>query len=302
MCCCATWRRRAWRGRDRRRFLLEHSGHAAVRALHRTRKARHGAAFGRLDGVDEDRAGQGEAVELRVGVVGVDPSSDWRDLDGLGPAYDRRGRQRRRVRLRRRTERVRRGRRRWVMSIFEIVPSSLPNGEFAAAWFDDEHQTWNDERLNMVGSLAGDWRVPRLQLVRPERGVTDVLYNPNALAVSGAVRERFSCFSELEFLPIAVEGCGPFFILRATATVEVTPGFSIQRSPTAGNIMVLHGFPTAYVPSTAFFRVRQPPDSAAGRAGYVVPCIYANAEGARAVEAACGAYLSARAVSTRVPS
>jgi hypothetical protein len=190
------------------------------------------------------------------------------------------------------------------MTVFEIKPSSLSNGELAAAWFDNEQRIWDDPRLHRVGSLAGDWDSPPFKLFRvAERGVTDVLFNPNALAVSSRVREELRPFSELEFLPIAVEGCGPFFVVHVTATVEVSVGFSTRRaSPPSGNIVELSEFPPGYVPPTSFFRVRQPADSSGGRAGYCLRAIYANETGAAAVEAACGAYLSARQLRERVPS
>jgi hypothetical protein len=121
-----------------------------------------------------------------------------------------------------------------------------------------------------------------------------VLYNPHGLAVSTRVREELRHFSEIEFLPVAVEGCGTFFLMHVTATVEVSPGFSVRRvTPPSGNVVELFEFPVGYVPSTAFFRVRQPADSAAGRAGYCLRRIYANEEGAGAIGASCGAYLDA---------
>jgi hypothetical protein len=183
------------------------------------------------------------------------------------------------------------------MSVFEIKPSSLPSGELAVAWFDDEPRLWDDERLHKVGALAGEWHAPRFRLFRAERGVTDVLFNPNALAVSAPVREALRRFSEIEFLPIAIEGCGSFFVVHVTATVEVTPGFSVRRAPPpSGNVVELSEFPVGYAPSTAFFRVRQPADSAGGREGYCLRAMYANDEGAGALEAACGAYLDVRAL------
>jgi hypothetical protein len=190
------------------------------------------------------------------------------------------------------------------MTIFEIKPSSLPNGEFAAAWFDDEQQTWEDERLDKVGALASTWTSPRLKVFRAaERGVTDVLFNPNALAVSARVREDLCRFPELEFLPIAVEGSDAFFVLHVTAAVEVSVGFSVRRAPPpSGNIVELSEFPVGYVPPSAFFRVRQPADSAGGRAGFCVRTIYVSEEGAGALAATCGTYLTARALHNRVPS
>ena len=110
------------------------------------------------------------------------------------------------------------------MSVFEVQPTSLPNGEFAAAWFDDESALWDDDRLHKARSLIEEWRAPSLRLFRPERGATDVLFNPNALAVSERVREELRRFSEVEFLPIAIEDCGTaFFVVHVTVAVEPLP-------------------------------------------------------------------------------
>jgi hypothetical protein len=189
------------------------------------------------------------------------------------------------------------------MTIFEITPSSLPDGQFTAAWFDDEQCTWDDDRLHKVGALADVWEAPRLKLFRPEGGATDVLFNPHALAVSTRVRDDLRRFPELEFLPVAIEGCRPFFVLHVLATVDVSIGFSVRRSPVqSGNVVELLEFPVGYVPPTSFFRVRQPADTSAGRVGHCFRRIYASEEGAGALEATCGAYLTARALRNRTPS
>lgn len=190
------------------------------------------------------------------------------------------------------------------MTIFEIKPALLSNGEFAAAWFDDEHRTWADDRLHKVDALAGDWNVPRFKLFRAAgRGATDVLFNPNALAVSARVREKLNRFPEVEFLPIAVEGVGSFFLFHVTVAVEVSLGFSVRRAPPPSrNIIELSEFPVGYVPPTALFRVRQPLDSAGGRAGYCLRTTYASEDGARALGATCGTFLIARALRDRTPS
>ena len=181
--------------------------------------------------------------------------------------------------------------------VFQLQPASLPNGEFAAAWFDDERALWDDDRLRKAGSLLGDWNPPRLQLFRPEHGSTDVLFNPNALAVSVGIREQLQMFAEIEFLPLSVVGLGMFFLLHVTATVEVSPEFSVRRAPPpSANIVELFAFPIGFTPSTAFFRVRQPADCAAGRAGYCLRSLYMSEAGARVLEATCGAYLNARAI------
>ena len=182
------------------------------------------------------------------------------------------------------------------MSVFEVQPTSLPNGEFAAAWFDDESALWDDDRLHKARSLIEEWRAPSLRLFRPERGATDVLFNPNAIAVSERVREELRRFSGVEFLPIAIEDCGSaFFVVHVTVAVEPLQEFSVRRAPPpSGNIVELFEFPTEYTPPADFFRVRQPTDSAAGPAGYCLRRIYVSDAGARALSAACGAYLEAR--------
>lgn len=183
------------------------------------------------------------------------------------------------------------------LKVFGVHASYLPNGELASAWFDNEQRTWDDERLHKVGSLANEWKSPHFQLYRAGRGVTDVLFNPNALAVSSRIREQLAGFSEIEFLPIVVAGCDPYFIVHVTATVEVSPRFSTRRAPPpSGNVVELYEFPVGYQPSTDFFRVRQPADSAGGRAGYCLRELYASKEGARALENAGTPFLHARAL------
>jgi len=183
------------------------------------------------------------------------------------------------------------------MTVFEIYRSSLPDGAFAAAWFDDEQALWEDDRLDKAPSLATEWSAPALRLLRPERGVTDVLHNPNALAVSARVGEELRRFPEIELLPIAIDGHGTFFVMHVTTAVEASADFRVQRVPVpGGNIVVLEEFPEGFVPPAAFFRVRQPRDSAAGAGGYCLSTIYATEAGARAIEAACSPYLSARVV------
>lgn len=70
------------------------------------------------------------------------------------------------------------------MVIYRIKPASLPNGQFAAAWFDDAAYLWNDERLRKQDRLLEKWEPPNLKLGDPSFTSTPVLFNPNALAVS----------------------------------------------------------------------------------------------------------------------
>ena len=186
------------------------------------------------------------------------------------------------------------------MPVFEIRPVSLSNGEFAAAWFDDESALWNDERLHKPESLLVTWQVPRLRLWRPERGATPALFNPNAYAVSAEVRSALAHCSGVEFLPVEIAGFGTFFILHVVEACEVPEGCSLRRAPPpSGNIVELFSFPVSYAPGADFFRLLQPQDLAA--AGFIYTEIYVSIDGARAVEDACGRYLSAREVGGTVP-
>jgi hypothetical protein len=181
------------------------------------------------------------------------------------------------------------------MKVYELHPSSLPNGEFAAAWFDDEQLLWDDDRLHKAPSLIGDWRAPRLRMLREQQGVTDVLFNPNGIAVCDRVREALRPFSEIEFLPVAIARFVTFYLVHVTATIDALPEFSMRRAPPpSGNVVELYQFPVDFACPAAFFRVRQPADSAAGRAGYCLPEIYVNDSGARAVMASCAGYWEAR--------
>jgi hypothetical protein len=178
------------------------------------------------------------------------------------------------------------------MPIYEIKPVSLPNGEFAAAWFDDDAGFWDDDRLLKPQSVVATWRRPSLILRRPERGATPVLFNPNAYAVSDEVRNKLAGFREIEFLPIEVAD-DTYFILHMIMSCEAPDGCRLRRAPPpSGNIVELFAFPDNYMSDADFFRLRQPKDSAAGRAGYCTRASYASDIGARAMEAACSSYLN----------
>jgi hypothetical protein len=122
---------------------------------------------------------------------------------------------------------------------------------------------------------------------------TPVLFNPNAFAISTEVRATLAHLLELEFLPIEIAGFGTFFIMHVVAAVMAPQSCSLRRSPVSKNIVELYGFPPTYTPSDDLFRVAQPDDSAAGRAGFCVGTIYASARGAQSVVAACRGYLGA---------
>jgi hypothetical protein len=178
-----------------------------------------------------------------------------------------------------------------TMSVFELRLVSLPDGKFAATWFDDERFLWDDERLHKAEPVIVKWQAPRLQLLEPRP--TPVLFNPKAFAVSKEVRAALAHFPEVEFLPIEIAGFGTFFIMHVVAAVMAPECCSLRRSPVSKNIVQLYGFPPTYTPSADLFRVAQPDDSAAGRTGFCVSPIYASARGAQSVVAACRGYLRA---------
>jgi hypothetical protein len=175
------------------------------------------------------------------------------------------------------------------MAVFRLQPTSSPKGDYTATWFDDEQMLWDDERLHKPQPIRATWKAPTLRLLKPQ--VTPVLFNPNALAVCTEVRDALADFPEIEFLP--VEAAGTFFIMHVVMVLEAPPGCSLRRSPFSKNIVELHAFPAGYVPPTSFFRVAQPNDSAAGRAGFCMSTIYTSATGAQSVIAACRDYLEA---------
>jgi hypothetical protein len=179
------------------------------------------------------------------------------------------------------------------MSVFRIHPASTRSGRFAAAWFVDERYLWDDERLHRAAPLVAEWTPMRLQLADPKRGATDVLFNPNALAVSEPVRAGLADFRELEFLPIQVDGVGAYYLLHVVAAIHSPPGCSLRRGPPpSGNIIEIFGFPPTFEPAAAFFRIQQPPDSAAGRGRFCHSDLFANARGAEAITRACDDYLA----------
>ncbi len=182
-------------------------------------------------------------------------------------------------------------------AVYEVAPASLSTGEFAAAWFDDEERLWDDHRLHKPQPILAEWQAPALVLHRPERGATEVLFNPNADAVSGGVRESLAQFPEIEFLPVEIVDHGVFFLLHVVACCAPPNGCVMRTAPAPSrNILEVNAFPAGFIPQHAYFRMSQPPNSAAGRAGYCTRHIFANAEGARALNAACGSYLSAHRI------
>jgi hypothetical protein len=183
------------------------------------------------------------------------------------------------------------------VTIFKLCPVSLPNGDFASTWFDDEELLWGNERLHKPQPLLATWQVPTLRLLKP--CPTPVLFNPNAFAVSDEVRLSLAHFAEIEFLPIEVVGFGTFFVVHVTRTLPLPDGSSVRQSPVSKNIVELFAFPKGYIPPADFFRVAQPEHSAAGSAGFCMNTIYASTAGAGALLATTKGYLAAVGVDDR---
>jgi hypothetical protein len=185
------------------------------------------------------------------------------------------------------------------MTIFEVHPASKADGSFAAAWFDDDTCLWDDDRLSLAAPITEAWAPPSLKLHRPKQGATAVLFNPNALAVSCALKDSLASFLDLEFLPVCIAGHGEFHIMRAVSTVELPFGSKARlAAPPSGNIVEIEAFPRLFDPKHAFFRVRHPKDSASGRSGGATRQMYVNAVGANAIETYAPDYLTLR----RMPS
>jgi hypothetical protein len=183
------------------------------------------------------------------------------------------------------------------MTIFKLRPVSLPDGDFASTWFDDEELLWDDERLHKPQPLLATWQVPTLRLLKPRP--TPVLFNPNAFAVCDEVRLSLAHFAEIEFLPIDIVGFCTFFVVHVTRILPLPEGSSVRQSPVSKNIVELFAFPKGYVPPADFFRVAQPVHSAAGSAGFCMNTIYASTAGACAMLATTKSYLAAVGVDDR---
>jgi hypothetical protein len=177
------------------------------------------------------------------------------------------------------------------MSVFKLQAFSLPDGNFASTWFDDKRLLWDDDRLHRAEPCLATWQEPRLHLLGPRP--TPVLFNPNAFAVCQDVRAALAHLSEIEFLPVHIEGFETYFIVHVVAAVAAPDRCSLRRSPVSKNIVELLSFPPGYTPSADLFRVAQPDGSAAGRAGFCMKTIYASLAGAQSVTAACHGYLEA---------
>jgi hypothetical protein len=177
------------------------------------------------------------------------------------------------------------------MTVFKLQARSLPDGNFASTWFDDERLLWDDDRLHKAEPTLAKWQAPRLRLLRPRP--TPVLFNPNAFAVSNEVRAALDHLAEIEFLPVHIEGFETYFVVHVVVAVAAPHHCSLRRSPVSKNIVELFSFPSGYTPAADLFRVVQPDDSAAGRSGFCMSTIYATSAGAKSVMTACHDYLEA---------
>lgn len=177
------------------------------------------------------------------------------------------------------------------MTVFKLQVRSLPDGTVAPTWFDDDKLLWDDDRLHKAEPTLAKWQAPRLRLFG--RRPTPVLFNPNAFAVSKEVRAALDRFAEIEFLPVRIEGFETYFVMHVVAAVAPPDHCSLRRAPVSKNIVELFSFPSGHAPMTDLFRVMQPQDSAAGRAGFCMSTIYASPVGAQSVMTACQDYLEA---------
>jgi hypothetical protein len=130
---------------------------------------------------------------------------------------------------------------------------------------------------------------------------TEVLFNPNAIAVSPRIHDCLARLDGLEFLTISVDGCGDYYIVHAVSAVEPSPEF-VTRLGVMGVIQDILSFPRSFVPPSAFFRVHQPVRSVAETNGFCTAELYANDEGARLIRELCVPYLEACLVGGIGPS
>lgn len=174
--------------------------------------------------------------------------------------------------------------------IYQVEPRSGANGAFLAQWFGGPNIAWADPRLEKTAPLLAEW-CPAAALLLGAGPATPVLFNPDCYAFSEAARDALVGCPELEFLPVCVEGAGVYYIMHVLAAIDVPAGTDLRRVADVGNVVEIYGFPLSFESDLSFFRVRQPPDSPAGRVGFVCSNIYANEKGASLLRGCCGEFL-----------
>ena len=108
---------------------------------------------------------------------------------------------------------------------------------------------------------------------------------------------NFTKFDELEFLPVNIRDHGTYFILHVVTSCELPDGAKAHvAGPPSNNIVGIQEFPKDFESPHPFFRIRQPANSAAGRVGSCVSCIYLNEVGANAIKSVAGNFLAATEV------
>ncbi|MBK6684399.1 MAG: hypothetical protein IPG45_07985 [Deltaproteobacteria bacterium] len=187
------------------------------------------------------------------------------------------------------------------MKVYLMAPRSRRDGMFAASWFDDAEATWEDVRLLGEGPLAQVWSPPPSFICRPPPGpATGVLFNPSAFAVSANIRDSLSRLRGIEFLPINVRGSGEYYILHVVSAVDIEEGVTARLAPPpSGNIVEVTGFGPEFLTPSDFFRVRNPPASAAGRRGYCDTAIFISEDATEALRSVAGEWIQFDPVPSR---
>lgn len=180
-----------------------------------------------------------------------------------------------------------------MSEIFVLVPKSLPDGAFAARWFDDRRGMWKDPRILGDAALASEWEIPPGFVAGPPgRSGTGVLFNPEAFAVDEAIYEGLRHLSGVEFLPISVKGLGQFFLMHPTGVTSPSSDVKVRLAPPpSGNVVEVEGFSAGFEAPSDIFRVRHPPGSAAGRLGYCNRTILVSHRAAEAIRRVAAAWL-----------
>lgn len=180
-----------------------------------------------------------------------------------------------------------------MSTTFILGPRSLADGSFAPQWFDSKNGLWKDPRLLSEAPLADSWKAPADFVARPRGHLgTGVLFNPEAFAVDESVRAALHGLSGVEFLPVSVRGLGSFFLVHPISAVDLSGAIKPRVAPPpSGNIVEVLGFGAGFVPPSDVFRVRHPPESAAGRLGYCNRTVLVSRRAAEVIQQAADAWL-----------